>query len=691
MMLSIMAQVSVARAEEMPVSDLAVQQTEVSEQEAGQSEDAVSEDTEPRAATSETAAEEELAEATPIQEEESPVSLMAEEEPEEELGDISGVEVSLLSALTLYRDVDFNVAIYRGKELVDEKTATLSANTQESAPASQSVRFSDLANGTYTLAVSGSGFETYKQELTVQDNVASVQVYTSFLAGFTYSDDQLHPGALIIGDATDDGSVDQEDVDAIVDQIQAGKNEAGDLNGDGVVDLVDLQLLAAVYQDGRDNLSAVTARVSEKMAQTGTAEGTSVTGGSLEEVIAGTGTVSLQNSSSEAISEANPVEVSFDFTSKQETVQMGGMVIQTPADSGNAISSAEVTVEYVDLETGETATLPLTIGGVAVARARGASAQVGADGSIVLDFGGQIAVKKVTIKVTATADNTNLAEISKVEFVNNMENHIPAPEMNIPSDLSAETGNKSFTLTWSKETNVTGYEVKIAQGGKEEVIRTSVNSLSVTTFGGAKLENGTQYTVSVQSVNGEWRSGYSESITVTPKADKIPAAPDGLTLTGRFQRIDASWLSSKDADSYNVYYRKQGDEAFASTTGVTGTSLTIRNLENNAKYEVYVTAVNELGESPASLTSVVSTANVTPVNMPSYTMTSTKKSPAAPRATPTMSLPSWLSTGSFTLPTTPATSTRSTTTTRICSTDASLPVWTPMPATRRLRPTTARP
>lgn len=89
------------------------------------------------------------------------------------------------------------------------------------------------------------------------------------------------------------GSVDQEDVDAIVDQIQAGKNEAGDLNGDGVVDLVDLQLLAAVYQDGRDNLSAVTARVSEKMAQTGTAEGTSVTGGSLEEVIAGTGTVSL--------------------------------------------------------------------------------------------------------------------------------------------------------------------------------------------------------------------------------------------------------------------------------------------------------------------------------------------------------------------------------------------------------------
>lgn len=194
MMLSIMAQVSVARAEEMPVSDLAVQQTEVSEQEAGQSEDAVSEDAEPRAATSETAAEEELAEATPSQEDELSVSLMAEEEPEEEpaaeeLGDISGVEVSLLSALTLYRDVDFNVAIYRGKELVDEKTATLSANTQGSAPASQSVRFSDLANGTYTLAVSGSGFETYKQELTVQDDVASVQVYTSFLAGFTYSDD----------------------------------------------------------------------------------------------------------------------------------------------------------------------------------------------------------------------------------------------------------------------------------------------------------------------------------------------------------------------------------------------------------------------------------------------------------------------------------------------------------------------
>ena len=79
----------------------------------------------------------------------------------------------------------------------------------------------------------------------------------------------------------------------------------------------------------------------------------------------------------------------------------------------------------------------------------------------------------------------------------------------------------------------------------------------------------------------------------------------------------------KDTDSYNVYYRKQGDADFTKVAGIDKNSYTIQNLENNTVYEVYVTGVNELGEGPASLTSTASTANVSPVKLPAYRLINT--------------------------------------------------------------------
>ena len=75
-----------------------------------------------------------------------------------------------------------------------------------------------------------------------------------------------------------------------------------------------------------------------------------------------------------------------------------------------------------------------------VYRRSGGVAILHKDGSISVDFGGQIAVKKVTIQITnTTSQSNNLVEISKVEFVNDMENKIPEPELNIPSALQAKS------------------------------------------------------------------------------------------------------------------------------------------------------------------------------------------------------------------------------------------------------------
>lgn len=525
----------------------------------------------------------------------------------------AGVEVGVLAGLPLQRTVTLQVTLAGSETRQD--TLTL-APAGEEAPSRSSVRFEKLPAGQYTLTVQGSGFAAYTQTLTVENLLYSVQLTTGAQA--VQPQGAAHPGVLQIGDVDGSGTVEEADATALVDAIEAGTTgTVCDLNGDGTVDLIDLQMLAVTLADPAPVLSTIYTKIPESLTVPVREEGTQIAAGSLEGLVDGSAAVTLQPVSEAPISEENPVAVSFDFAQPETPVAMGGLVLQTPAGTTGAVTGGTLVV--ID-EDGVEHTFDL--GGAAARLARsGASLQ--ADGSIVIDFGSQIAVKKVTIKITAVQGGGSLAEITKVEFVNDMESRIPAPEMNIPANLRAEAGSQTFTLTWDAQVNVTGYEVRIALGDVTETVATTANSLTVTTFGGEKLQNNTTYTVQVQSLNGQWRSGYGEAVTVTPKADKLPAAPDALTLTGRFQRIDASWKAMKDTDSYNLYYRKAGVESFQKVEGLSRNSYTIQNLENNTRYEVYVTGVNELGEGPASLTSTASTANVNPVKLPAYKLINT--------------------------------------------------------------------
>ncbi|RFT78814.1 hypothetical protein DX903_12685, partial [Adlercreutzia equolifaciens] len=115
------------------------------------------------------------------------------------------------------------------------------------------------------------------------------------------------------------------------------------------------------------------------------------------------------------------------------------------------------------------------------------------EGSIVINLGGQIAVKKVTLRITGTSNQGYLAEISKVEFVNDMEKRIPDTQWDTPENLQAESGDKSFTLTWNACVNVTGYEVEITYDGKTQNIREAGNELQVKNFMNNKLVNNQVY------------------------------------------------------------------------------------------------------------------------------------------------------------------------------------------------------
>ena len=484
-------------------------------------------------------------------------------------------------------------------------------------------RFDGLADGSYTLSVRAPGIAPYSQKIDVKGDSSAVELYVGDLAADPQAPARI--GVLVPGDVNGDGTVDDADASAIIDDIEAGAaSPACDANGDGTVSLADLE--TAVSSFDRVAVEATVARSLPPAAvEAAPGEGTEVASGSLDEVVgADAKPVSLR--ASEAISDEHPVEVSFDLAKDSEQApKLGGMVINVPASGDHASEAGRLLVELTDGTVREI--------GISRAEARAAffrssapTAVIDENGTVVVDFGGQIAVKKVTLVITKTQGGTNLAEVSKVEFLNNMEERIPEPELNIPGELSAVAGSKQFSVSWKAETNVTGYELSISANGREEVKRTTGTSLSVTQFDEQKIKNGTVFTLKVRSTNGAWRSDWSGSVQVTPKAEKVPDAPEGLSLKGTYRGFSASWKNMEDTDSYNLLYREKDDEngAYTEVRGLTKASCTVDGLKDGTEYQVRVVGVNEIGESSPSVPGIVATANVNPAQLPAYRLVNTK-------------------------------------------------------------------
>ena len=170
--------------------------------------------------------------------------------------DMGQVDVSIGGALILGQDTEFTVKLTNAQnELVSSQKLSLG---RDNAKAGR-VSFERLAEGDYTVTVSGERFAQYVQKVSVKNGTAyAVNLTTGFLGGMNYEAGAAHPGVLIIGDVNGDGKTDAADKTELVNAIEAGA-PAGltDLNGDGVVDLVDLEYLAKGYEHGKDILAAV--------------------------------------------------------------------------------------------------------------------------------------------------------------------------------------------------------------------------------------------------------------------------------------------------------------------------------------------------------------------------------------------------------------------------------------------------
>ncbi|MDE6088224.1 MAG: M60 family metallopeptidase [Oscillospiraceae bacterium] len=556
------------------------------------------------------------------------VSLQSEESVASST-DTGKIEVIINEGMVFENSIDFEVTLQSGED-TQQSTLTLSRETRENG--TNKAEFEYLANGEYVLEVSAPGFAVYRQVITVNKDLYAVNLTVGFYHnGYTYAEDTLHPGVVMIGDINQDGVVDDADKDILIDAIDNGGLSTEyytDLNYDGKTNLMDLVFLSNSYnEEDKDIMAQIEEFVSPANVTAELEDGTTIEAGSLEDLLQHESPVTLSPADPDApISEENPVVVGFEFAEdeEKELPVMDALIMQS---GSTPVSSAKISLTYI--EDGEEKTVEVeAIEDVDfLLEESKIVAKIDQNGNISIDLKGQVAVKKVTLAITGLqqkqlADGNeapNLAEISKVEFVNGMEKRIPEAATDSPEGLTAKAGSEKFDLTWDPCINVTGYEVQIKQDDK--VIQTLDTTSTSIQVSGDDIKNFITYTVSVQSVNGNWRSGYCDPIEVTPKATKRPDKPDNVKATGTYRGIKVSWAKMDDTQSFTVFYKlRDSDEEYTAIPDITGTSYTIDGLEDLTEYEVYVIGVNELGESPESLHTAASTTNLDLAEMPRYNL-----------------------------------------------------------------------
>ncbi|MDD6794924.1 MAG: M60 family metallopeptidase [Clostridiaceae bacterium] len=460
------------------------------------------------------------------------------------------------------------------------------------------LKFSNLPLGTYELEVIvGSNIKKI-ENITIDKYSKRVILNTK--------------NTILAADVNNDNNVNEDDYNEVFDNINSKEEsliKKYDLNKDGKIDITDLLYIhESVGQTAsKPEVIDTNAIVNLKNTKIATNENILVQS-NVQDLFNDEYTFKFGlKDESLAISEENPASMDVEFADVMYAEQIK---INLP-EGGNIPSKGQVVILTEDgkeIKTSYDNTLST------LSRNRNS-----VNSNIVINIGKQVAVKKVTIIVTGTTTNANLAEISKVEFLNNVYEEIPAPNMNIPSITKTTSDSEEITLYWNHEPNVTGYEIKLSGNGKEIVRQTTDNKIKF-----EDLDNYVDYEVSIQALNGKWKSGYSEVKVVKAKPTTAPEAPEGVTITGGYKSLNISWKKNKKSVAYNLYYRVSGiDEEYSCIENISDLNYTLTDLKAKAEYEVYLTGYNEHGVSPNSNIYKGETLGIDPPITPNYKLINT--------------------------------------------------------------------
>ncbi|MDE7121050.1 MAG: fibronectin type III domain-containing protein, partial [Oscillospiraceae bacterium] len=536
---------------------------------------------------------------------------------------IGRIDVSVSMALFI-DNADFTVSLLdvNGYLIDEEKSVQFTPENKDAVD----VSFSQLPDGDYTLQVTGNGFQTYEQKITVEGGKRyTLQLTAGFCGGYVYDknrDNQVHPGVLLIGDADGSGEINAVDRDYLVDLIHEGvqvneDTKKADLNGDDEINIEDLMYFAKGYlEDVTNNTQAYVEKSISPDAVTADIPENVTYEGSFEDMFNGEGEVTFKVEGK--VTQDNPIVVGFDVASEEKIDGISFDVSpETPVE--------EAVVEVMPLnpeldENGEPIAIKIPLrNGVHFTTEEDVNsggeskvyAEIDSKGNIQVHLGAQIAVKKVSLRVTAVAkangESTNLVTIAKTEFVNGMESRIPEPEVTAPQNVKAKPGSDQFTVTWDPVLNVTGYEVVVTKedGSHVKTISTSATSATVGdnnhNASQKLIKNLTTYLVTVQAVNGTWRSPVSETVAVKPMPSGKPNMVNNVGAVGAYRKLTVKWDSMPDTTDYRLYYRLRGSSDEPAMVSTKSNSYVLENLEDKKEYELYVIGSNAMGDAPKSL------------------------------------------------------------------------------------------
>lgn len=175
--------------------------------------------------------------------------------------------------------------------------------------------------------------------------------------------------------------------------------------------------------------------------------------------------------------------------------------------------------------------------------------------------------------------------------------------------LSASAGNAVAHLTWTAPSNggsaITNYKVYRGTTSGGETLLTTLGN--VTSFDDTGVTNGTTYFYKVSAVNGIGEGAQSNEASATPQAGaSVPSAPQNLAAQpAKGKGVQLTWSppasnGGSPITAYNIYRgNAPGSETLLTTVGNV-TSFKDTSTTRGQTYYYTVTAVNAVGEGPAS-------------------------------------------------------------------------------------------
>ncbi|MBD7915937.1 hypothetical protein H9660_12350 [Clostridium sp. Sa3CUN1] len=483
--------------------------------------------------------------------------------------------------------------------------------------------FDKLPLGSYSIEVAGSGYKTAKvSNIEIQNSSKRVLIGTtnnSVVIDNKGTEDETddikeeYLASFLVGDLDGNNTVNEADYEVLKSAIKSKSTDLSyDLNRDGKVDITDLTYVHSnmgtnkVDAEIKDTDLIINPENVEIAIDTEKID----VDGNIKDILKDNNSVVKLESKTE-INEETPISFDLDLQGVNRTnSNIEQIVINSPA--GGAPTSGSIIIGNEEFKFTEENLVKEN----SLARS--------SEEKLVINLGKQIAVSKITINITSgSRNNKNLAEIAKVEFLNNVYKELPKPKMNIPvinSFISTtQVGQESMTIGWNNETNVTGYEVKVEKlNDKNQVTSTSTYKTSENSLRIEKIEAYGVYRISIQSLSGDWKSGYkneqdgynenatgntnltnnsndkdgvpdnvdsnynpiawnSESgklsddnanfgedsiIEVQVIPETAPEGPEGIKVQGGYKKLTVSWKAHAKAKDYELYYRKVGEKAW---------------------------------------------------------------------------------------------------------------------------------